>query len=582
MGNRVEHSRKHDIADSNDHKGDIYNGLVHATNPISLANPAAEHQYVQDQILAHLKGLDWQESVLDICAVGAAVQVTGNRYIASATGGGWTIDHIYEWSGSAWIDTTPNEGYTLEAEDENEFYTYTGTAWVHLGSMVDIPFYGLYYVSETGSDSTGTGSISKPWKTYQHAHDVTSGMIWIMILDPQNIADQPLSVTGGRGVGIFNPVGVGPYSAGELTTLTMGINSSFVSYGIQVITSITGPGSGWADVYFASGGLLATTYTTIGNCIFWFNETVITEAAWAALKAGTPTIHGIAYVREFITLANQTKTGGIDMSGGEIKEIGNISSQDPGTSADSFYLQLSADNSGTLQHSRLITCYGANPYLRIMVPHETGGAATALLDLHRTLVAPTNTGACDLGSSGNKFKDLHLSGNINVDGNVDGKDVSSLIANVVEDTTPQLGGALDINQKSIDYPALSVNLTWQGNQKTLTAGAGTVWGNVCMMQSDGKMDPADASAVATANGLLAFATATLADTETGKYILNNTEIRDDSWSWTPGLPLFLSETTGALTQTAPVLSGAVVRVLGHAITATTIWWNPDNTWVVVP
>ena len=36
-----------------------------------------------------------------------------------------------------------------------------------------------------------------------------------------------------------------------------------------------------------------------------------------------------------------------------------------------------------------------------------------------------------------------INANIIISGTVDGKDVSTLIANVVEDTTPQLGGALD-------------------------------------------------------------------------------------------------------------------------------------------
>lgn len=171
---------------------------------------------------------------------------------------------------------------------------------------------------------------------------------------------------------------------------------------------------------------------------------------------------------------------------------------------------------------------------------------------------------------------------ISAAGAVDGKDVSTLIANVVEDTTPQLGGNLDLNQKSVDYPALSTDHTWQGFTKTLTAGAATAWGSVCMMQSDGKVDPADASAVATGNGWIVFATTVLADTGTGTFLLANTEIRDDSWAWTAGLPLFLSETTGEMTQTAPTTSGAIVRILGHAITATTIMWAPEATWVVVP
>tara|TARA_A100001391_G_scaffold89901_1_gene59364 strand:+ start:250 stop:909 length:660 start_codon:yes stop_codon:yes gene_type:complete len=48
------------------------------------------------------------------------------------------------------------------------------------------------------------------------------------------------------------------------------------------------------------------------------------------------------------------------------------------------------------------------------------------------------------GLGANTFTgDQTVNANIIVSGTVDGKDVSTLIANVVEDTTPQLGGALD-------------------------------------------------------------------------------------------------------------------------------------------
>jgi len=48
------------------------------------------------------------------------------------------------------------------------------------------------------------------------------------------------------------------------------------------------------------------------------------------------------------------------------------------------------------------------------------------------------------GLGANTFTgDQTINANIIVSGTVDGKDVSTLIANVVEDTTPQLGGALD-------------------------------------------------------------------------------------------------------------------------------------------
>tara|TARA_B110000285_G_scaffold35206_1_gene37767 strand:+ start:1703 stop:2167 length:465 start_codon:yes stop_codon:yes gene_type:complete len=51
-----------------------------------------------------------------------------------------------------------------------------------------------------------------------------------------------------------------------------------------------------------------------------------------------------------------------------------------------------------------------------------------------------------------------------------------------------------------------------------------------------------------------------------------------------GLPLYVSGTEGRITQTAPTGASDVVRVVGYKITEGTnkqIWFNPDNTWVVI-
>ena len=57
-------------------------------------------------------------------------------------------------------------------------------------------------------------------------------------------------------------------------------------------------------------------------------------------------------------------------------------------------------------------------------------------------------GQVGIGTSSPSSK-LHVVGNITVSGTVDGKNVSTLIANVVEDTSPQLGGNLDMNGELI-------------------------------------------------------------------------------------------------------------------------------------
>lgn len=61
--------------------------------------------------------------------VGPAV---GDRYIAKVTANGWTIDHIYEWNGSIWIDTAPVYGMTVFNNLQGAFYTYEGGIWFNL------------------------------------------------------------------------------------------------------------------------------------------------------------------------------------------------------------------------------------------------------------------------------------------------------------------------------------------------------------------------------------------------------------------------------------------------------------------
>ena len=58
---------------------------------------------------------------------------TGDRYIvASVATGLWATheDDIAEWNGLAWVFTTPTIGLTCYVNDETEYYSYNGSAWV--------------------------------------------------------------------------------------------------------------------------------------------------------------------------------------------------------------------------------------------------------------------------------------------------------------------------------------------------------------------------------------------------------------------------------------------------------------------
>jgi hypothetical protein len=62
-------------------------------------------------------------------------------------------------------------------------------------------------------------------------------------------------------------------------------------------------------------------------------------------------------------------------------------------------------------------------------------------------------------------------------------------------------------------------------------------------------------------------------------MLINGTLYDSGHGFTIGAPLYLSETGGTVTNTAPTSSEAVVRVVGYAIDTDEIYFCPDNTWV---
>jgi hypothetical protein len=57
--------------------------------------------------------------------------------------------------------------------------------------------------------------------------------------------------------------------------------------------------------------------------------------------------------------------------------------------------------------------------------------------------------------------------------------------------------------------------------------------------------------------------------------------KNTAWSFTIGRPVYLSTTNNTLTGTAPSASGNVVRIVGYAIAADEIYFNPSPNWVVI-
>jgi len=145
------------------------------------------------------------------------------------------------------------------------------------------------------------------------------------------------------------------------------------------------------------------------------------------------------------------------------------------------------------------------------------------------------------------------------------------------------GMKIDVTYVSIDTSATSgvtsinsspADLSVQGNVTNLTVDENSVgFAAALHIDTDGNliMADADATSVIPCHFLAA-------ETGTGmKQVLLQGFARDDTWSWSPGDPLYVSTTAGELTQTAPSAENDRVQIVGYAVTATLIYFNPDFT-----
>lgn len=122
--------------------------------------------------------------------------------------------------------------------------------------------------------------------------------------------------------------------------------------------------------------------------------------------------------------------------------------------------------------------------------------------------------------------------------------------------------------------ALPFDHTWSGKTAKMTAGIALAFGEAVYVGGDSKMEKALADA-ATHMPAIALATGTIDEDADGEFLLLG-YMRDDSWTWTPRGLLYIDKTTaGLITQTAPALSTEQVQVVGVAITADIILFNPS-------
>jgi len=184
-----------------------------------------------------------------------------------------------------------------------------------------------------------------------------------------------------------------------------------------------------------------------------------------------------------------------------------------------------------------------------------------------------------LGMTLDNAQNLDVVGNITVGGTVDGVDiatdvaantakvgVTTQISNVVEDTTPQLGGDLDLNGKAI-IGVFSAE-----------SGVSFIAGEIGYISSSGAVAKTDASAEATTKGMLLMAAETISSGASGKWIINGIL---QTTGLTAGDTLYASTTTGAYTNTPPNITGEIVRIIGYSLDSTKLYFTPDKSYIEV-
>ena len=152
---------------------------------------------------------------------------------------------------------------------------------------------------------------------------------------------------------------------------------------------------------------------------------------------------------------------------------------------------------------------------------------------------------------------------------------------------PSSGSTLEWNTPSggitDDWSDPASDHSYKGFKRSMLCGGVTMnFGDVGYIATNGKIELADADSIAS-TGSLVMALATVTSNNPADFLILGV-VRDDTWNWTIGSPIYLSTsgTTGnILTQTLPSGTEDVVQIVGFALSADVMMFNPNLARVVI-
>jgi len=191
----------------------------------------------------------------------------------------------------------------------------------------------------------------------------------------------------------------------------------------------------------------------------------------------------------------------------------------------------------------------------------------------------------EMVGSGHPTKTDTLNRLVLVDHNTDGTHKTLSLQNIVEDTTPQLGGNLDTNKKLILLNATLNDHEAEGRAVTGTAGEDLAQSDIVYKKLNGgawkwyKYDANGTYKLILPSGI---ATAAITSGNSGIILLSG-QMRDDTWALSPSadtaVTVYASGTAGGVTLTAPSTAGDEVIVVGLLVGGNTIQTAFGYAWV---
>jgi len=118
---------------------------------------------------------------------------------------------------------------------------------------------------------------------------------------------------------------------------------------------------------------------------------------------------------------------------------------------------------------------------------------------------------------------------------------------------------------------------WDNAVVMKEGGGAIVFSNLYYYKSDGSWAAANASTTNTARGLLGLA---LGNSITADGLLLNGYCTNN-WGFAAGAVIYMDTNNGALTASKPTGANNVVRIVGYAISAAKIYFNPDRTFIKI-